>query len=199
MKLWLAAVSSRSAGPTSSCDSTTAVRSTFSDMAARILIDLGNGAALDHLKSARVDTRRGRVLHSRPQGPVSGSRAGRGAWNPSAVSRSRQVLVDQELRSDFRPPSPLVGTYSARFEPPHPIPGARFDVSPWQPCPMAGGELEVLAAPGHAAGPGRLPRGPGRHARGTLRGRAALTRQDPRAVPPRDGPLHGRRLPPGRG
>src|SRR5438094_7609062 len=68
---------------------------------------------------------------------------------PLRFPEASEALVEPEQRSDFRPPTPLLGAYPGRFEPPHPIAGARFDVRPGARITWAGGELEALALPGH--------------------------------------------------
>src|SRR5439155_9705387 len=69
---------------------------------------------------------------------------------PLRFPEASRALVDPGLRRDFRPPSPLLRTYPGQFEPPHPIPEARFDAHPGARIAWAGGELEVLAIPGHS-------------------------------------------------
>src|SRR5438270_6697874 len=70
--------------------------------------------------------------------------------SPLRFPPAAQAFVDPEQRRAIRPPTPLLRAYPGLFEPPHPIPEARFDVQPGSRVAWAGGELEVLALPGHS-------------------------------------------------
>jgi glyoxylase-like metal-dependent hydrolase (beta-lactamase superfamily II) len=115
-----------------------------------ILIDLGSGAALDHLKSARV-TELEAVFFThahRDQCQGAGKAAARGV--PLKFPQASREIVDTAQRRDFRAPSPLVGVYPGQFEPPHPLAEALYDVKAGGRVMWSGGELEVLAIPGHS-------------------------------------------------
>jgi glyoxylase-like metal-dependent hydrolase (beta-lactamase superfamily II) len=115
-----------------------------------VLIDLGSGAALEHLKAAGV-TELEAVLFThahRDQCQGSAKAAARGI--PLRFPEASREIIDPARRRDMQGPSPLVGVYPGRFEPPHPIVEALFDVRPGERLAWAGGELEVSAIPGHS-------------------------------------------------
>jgi glyoxylase-like metal-dependent hydrolase (beta-lactamase superfamily II) len=114
------------------------------------LVDLGSGAALDHLKAAGVDSLDAVLFTHAHRDQCQGARRAADASVPLRFPRLSRALLDPAQRSDFRSPSPLVGVYPGRFEPAHPIPSALFDLHPGSRIAWAGGELELLATPGHS-------------------------------------------------
>lgn len=115
-----------------------------------VLIDLGSGAALDRLRPAGVKELEAILFTHAHRDQCQGAARAAALGVPLRFPEASEALVDPGQRSDFRPPTPLLGAYPGRFEPPHPIAGARFDVRPGARVTWAGGELEVLAQPGHS-------------------------------------------------
>ena len=115
------------------------------------LIDLGSGAALDHLRGIGVDNVESVFFTHAHRDQCQGAARAAALGIPLHFPTAAREGMDPGRRRDFVPPSPLVGAYSAQFEPPPAIPGALFDVRPGAGMEWAGGELEVLAIPGHSA------------------------------------------------
>lgn len=114
------------------------------------LIDLGSGAALDHLPTAGVEHIDAVLFTHAHRNQCQGAARAASLGIPLRFPEAARGLVDPEQRSDFRAPSPLLRAYPGCFEPPPPIGEAIFDVRTGSRIGWAGGELEVLAAPGHS-------------------------------------------------
>jgi len=116
-----------------------------------LLIDLGAGGVLDALPSLgieRIDAVYFTHAH-RDQCQGALTRADRLAGVPLHFPRRARPFVDPAARSDLTPPSPLVGRYPGRFDPPRPIVGAQYDLRPPATIPWGGFDLEIVALPGH--------------------------------------------------
>src|SRR5437667_319029 len=116
-----------------------------------ILIDLGSGTALDQLRAVGVEGLDAILSTHAHRDQCQGAARAAALGIPLRFPEAARALIDPALRRDFRPPTPLLGTYSGQFEPPHPIPEALFDVRPGNLAAWAGGELEVLGIPGHSS------------------------------------------------
>jgi glyoxylase-like metal-dependent hydrolase (beta-lactamase superfamily II) len=114
------------------------------------LVDLGSGAALDHLKRVGVDALDAVLFTHAHRDQCQGAQRAAAAGIPLRFPEASRALMDPELRTDFRTPSSLVGAYPGRFEPPQPVPGALFDLRPGSWLEWAGGQVEVLPMPGHS-------------------------------------------------
>jgi glyoxylase-like metal-dependent hydrolase (beta-lactamase superfamily II) len=115
-----------------------------------LLIDLGSGAALDRLKAAGVRELEAVLFTHAHRDQCQGAARAAALGIPLRFPAAARVLLDPEQRRDFQPPTPLLRAYPGVFEPPHPIPEARFDVQPGQRLTWAGGEVEVFSLPGHS-------------------------------------------------
>jgi len=115
-----------------------------------VLIDLGSGAALDHLHGVGVDELEGVFFTHAHRDQCQGAAKAAAEQIPLHFPQASRALVHPEERRDLQPPSPLVGLYPGRFEQPPPLDGARFDARPDTRIPWGGGDLEVIAVPGHS-------------------------------------------------
>src|SRR5260370_28576083 len=94
------------------------------------LIDLGSGAALDHLRAVGVETLDAVLFTHAHRDQCQGAARAAALGVPLRFPEAAREIVDPELRRDFLPPTPLLPSYPARFEPPHPSPEALLDVRP---------------------------------------------------------------------
>ncbi|MBI3910419.1 MAG: MBL fold metallo-hydrolase [Armatimonadetes bacterium] len=114
-----------------------------------LLIDLGSGAVLDALGALGIHFLDGVYFtHAhRDQCQAANRVAERGV--PLRFPQEARAFVAAEERTDLRQVTPLLRAYIGRFNPPRPIPRARFEVTPGARIPWGPFDLETLALPGH--------------------------------------------------
>lgn len=119
------------------------------DGARGLLIDLGSGSALDHLREVGVERIEGvyftHAHRDQCQGAAKALAQGITLHFPAAA----RSMVDADQRADFRMLSPAHFAYPCRFHPPLPLPEALFDLADWQSLAFGPFDIIVHAAPGH--------------------------------------------------